>query len=103
MAVLKVTKENFEQEVLKSDKKVLLDFWASWCGPCMMVSPLVDEIAEETTEYLIGKVNVDEEPQLAQAFGIVSIPTLIVMKDGKVVKQALGARPKVDILRLLED
>ncbi len=103
MAVLKVTKENFEQEVLKSDKKVLLDFWASWCGPCMMVSPLVDEIAEETTEYLIGKVNVDEEPQLAQAFGIVSIPTLIVMKDGKVVKQTLGARPKADILRLLED
>ena len=103
MAVLKVTKENFEQEVLKSDKKVLLDFWASWCGPCMMVSPLVDEIAEETTEYLIGKVNVDEEPQLAQAFGIVSIPTLIVMKDGKVVKQTLGARPKADILKLLED
>ncbi|MBO5912080.1 MAG: thioredoxin [Clostridia bacterium] len=103
MSVLKVTRENFEQEVIKSEKKVLLDFWASWCGPCMMVSPLVDEIAEETNEYLIGKVNVDEEPQLAQAFGIVSIPTLVVMQDGKVIKQALGARPKADILKLLED
>ena len=103
MSVLKVTRENFEQEVIKSEKKVLLDFWASWCGPCMMVSPLVDEIAEETNEYLIGKVNVDEEPQLAQAFGIVSIPTLVVMQDGKVIKQALGARPKADILKVLED
>ncbi len=103
MSVLKVTKANFENEVLKSNKKVLLDFWATWCGPCMMVSPLVDEIAEETDEYVIGKVNVDEEPELAQAFGIVSIPTLVVMKDGKIVRQATGARPKADILKLLED
>ncbi len=102
MAVLKVTSANFEREVLKSEKKVLLDFWATWCGPCMMVSPFVDQIAEDTDEYLIGKVNVDEEPQLAQSFGIVSIPTLVVMKDGKIVKQATGARPKADILKLLE-
>ena len=103
MSVLKVTRENFEREVIKSEKKVLLDFWASWCGPCMMISPLVDEIAEETSEYLIGKVNVDEEPQLAQAFGVVSIPTLVVMQGGKIIKQAMGARPKADILKLLED
>ncbi len=102
MAVLTVTKENFEQAVLGSDKPVLLDFWAVWCGPCQMVSPIVDEIAEEAPQYLVGKVNVDEQPELAQAFGIVSIPTLVAMKGGKVAEQLVGARPKQEILALLE-
>lgn len=102
MSVLKVTKENFENEVVKSEKPVLLDFWATWCGPCRMVSPVVDEIAEENTDILVGKVNVDDEPELASAFGIVSIPTLVALKDGKVVNQAVGVRPKEDILALVK-
>lgn len=87
MSVLHITKENFENEVLKSDRPVLLDFWASWCGPCRMVSPIIDEIAEETTDKKVCKINVDEQPELAQAFGVMSIPTLVVTKDGEVVGQ----------------
>ena len=102
MAIVKVTSENFEQ-VKSSDKTVLLDFYADWCGPCRMVGPLVEQIAEEHPEYLICKVNVDDEPGLASQFGIVSIPTLVVLRDGKVVKQSAGAKPKHLILAMLED
>lgn len=101
MAILSVDKNNFES-VKNSDKPVLLDFYADWCGPCRMVSPLVDEIAEENPQYLVGKVNVDQEPELAQAFGVASIPMLVVMKDGKIVNQSVGARPKEQILAMLE-
>ena len=101
MAVLKVNKDIFEAQVKTSEKTVLLDFYADWCGPCRMVSPLVDEIAEEYPQILVCKVNVDENPDLASEFGIVSIPTLIVMKNGEVVEKALGARPKAGILSLL--
>lgn len=100
MSVLKVNKSNFET-VKNSNKPVLLDFYADWCGPCRMVSPLVDEIAEEKSECLVGKINVDEEPELAQAFGVSSIPTLVVMKGGKIVNQSVGAIPKEQILALL--
>ena len=100
MAYVKVTKENF-REVASSDKPVLLDFYADWCGPCRMVGPIVEEIANEHPEYVVGKINVDEEPALAQEFGVMSIPTLVVMKDGKVVRQVAGARPKAQILALL--
>ena len=101
MSVITVTKDNFDKEVLQSDKPVLLDFWAPWCGPCRMVSPIVDEIAEEHNEFKICKVNVDEEPELAQKFGVVSIPTLVVIRDGKVTGQSVGAKPKEDILEML--
>ena len=101
MAVIEIKSTNFQQEVLNSDKPVLLDFWASWCGPCRMVSPIVDEIAEERTDIKVGKVNVDEQPELAAQFGVMSIPTLVVMKDGKIVNQVVGARPKAQILSLL--
>ncbi|MCI6771746.1 MAG: thioredoxin [Oscillospiraceae bacterium] len=101
MSVFSVTKDNFET-VKTSEKTVLLDFYADWCGPCRMVSPLVDEIAEEHPEYLVGKINVDEEGELAAAFGVTSIPTLVVMKDGKVVNQSAGARPKNQILDMLK-
>lgn len=101
MSVISVTKDNFES-VKASEKTVLLDFYADWCGPCRMVSPLVDEIAEEHPEYLVGKINVDEEGELAAAFGVTSIPTLIVMKDGKTVSQSAGARPKNQILDMLK-
>ena len=94
MSVITITKENFEAEVLRSDKPVLVDFWATWCGPCRMVSPVVDEIAAEHTEVKVGKINVDEQPELANQFGIMSIPTLLVFKDGKVANQAVGVRPK---------
>ena len=103
MSVLKITNQNFESAVINSEKPVLLDFWASWCGPCRMVSPLVDEIAQENPQFLVGKVNVDEEPELEQKFGIMSIPTLVVMKGGKIVRQVTGARPKAQLLELLED
>lgn len=103
MSVLKITNQNFESAVINSEKPVLLDFWASWCGPCRMVSPLVDEIAQENPQFLVGKVNVDEEPELAQKFGIMSIPTLVVMKGGKIVRQVTGARPKAQLLELLEN
>ncbi len=101
MSVITVTKENFEQEVLRSPVPVLLDFWASWCGPCRMVSPVIDEIAEERTDIKVGKINVDEQGELAQAFGIMSIPTLVVVKDGKVARQTVGVRPKADIIDML--
>lgn len=102
MAVLTITKDNFQTEVMQSDKPVLLDFWASWCGPCRMVSPIVDEIAEESDgSYKVGKVNVDEQPELASQFGVMSIPTLIVLENGKVKNTAVGARPKESILGLL--
>ena len=101
MAVITITKENFEQEVLRSDKPVLLDFWASWCGPCRMLSPIVDEVAEKHTNVKVGKVNVDEQPDLAAQFGVMSIPTLLVFEQGKLVRQAVGARPKAGVLDLL--
>ena len=101
MAVLNVTKENFE-EIRASEKPVLLDFYADWCGPCRMVSPLVDEIAKEHSELTVGKVNVDEQPELASAFGVSSIPMLAVMKSGAVIAHAVGARPKSAILDMLK-
>ena len=101
MAVVTITKENFEQEVLQNAKPVLLDFWASWCGPCRMLSPVVDEVAEERTDVKVGKVNVDEQPELAGEFGVMSIPTLLVFEQGKLVRQAVGARPKASVLELL--
>ena len=101
MAVVTITKENFEQEVLQSAKPVLLDFWASWCGPCRMLSPVVDEVADERTDVKVGKVNVDEQPELAGQFGVMSIPTLLVFEQGKLVRQAVGARPKASVLDLL--
>ena len=101
MAVITITKENFEAEVLKSAQPVLLDFWAAWCGPCRMLSPIVDEVAEERTDVKVGKVNVDEQPDLAAEFGVMSIPTLLVFRDGKLVNQSVGARPKAGVLELL--
>lgn len=102
MSVVTVTKENFAQEVLQSDKPVLLDFWAVWCGPCRMVSPVVDEIAEENPDIKVGKVNVDEQPELAQKYGVMSIPTLIVFRDGQAVNQSVGARSKSALLSLIK-
>ena len=102
MSVLIVNKENFDS-VKNSSKPVLLDFYADWCGPCRMVSPIVEEIAEENPQYLIGKINVDKEPELAQRFRVLSIPTLTVIKNGGIKRQTTGARPKTDILALLQD
>ena len=102
MSVIQITKENFEKEVLDSEKTVLLDFYADWCGPCRMVSPIVDAIAEEHPEYKVGKINVDEQGELAQQFGVMSIPSLFVIKGGEVANQAVGARTKAQILDMLK-
>ncbi len=101
MSVLTVTKGNFQKEVVESEKPVLLDFWAPWCGPCRMVAPVLEEIAGERTDIQVGKVNVDEQPELASQFGVMSIPTLVVRKGGKPVAQSVGAMPKEEILAML--
>ncbi len=101
MSVLHITKETFQEEVLNSEKPVLLDFWATWCGPCRMIGPVLDEIAEEREDIKVCKVNVDEEPELAAQYQITSIPTLFVIKDGKITNQSLGAKPKAQILAML--
>ena len=101
MSAINVHKDNFHQEVLNSEKPVLLDFWAPWCGPCRMVVPVVEEIAREREDIKVVKINVDEQPELAAQFGVMSIPTLVVIKDGKIVNQAMGARPKNAILAML--
>ena len=101
MSAIDINKNNFQKEVMNSDKPVLLDFWAPWCGPCRMVVPIVEEIARERSDIKVGKVNVDEQPELASRFGVMSIPTLVVMKDGKIVNQSMGARPKSAILGML--
>ena len=101
MSVINIKKNNFQNEVLNSEMPVLLDFWAPWCGPCRMVGPIVDEIADERGDIKVGKVNVDEQPELAAQFGVMNIPTLVVMKGGKVVNQMVGARPKNQILAIL--
>ncbi len=101
MEIKTLTSENFETEVLKESKTVLVDFWASWCGPCRMLSPVVDQIAEERKDIKVCKVNIDEQPELAQKFNVMSIPTLLVFRDGKQVNSSVGVRPKQDILNLL--
>ena len=104
MAVIELTKQNFQSEVAESKEKVLIDFWASWCGPCRMVSPIVEEIAEESPAGVkVCKVNVDEQPELAQQFQVMSIPTLLVMNDGKPVASSVGARPKQFIVKMIEE
>ena len=101
MSAINIDLNNFQSEVMNSDKPVLLDFWAPWCGPCRMVLPIVEEIARERGDIQVGKINVDEQPELAGSFGVMSIPHLVVMKEGKVVNQAMGARPKSAILGML--
>ena len=102
MSVVTITKDNFKTEVLESERPVLLDFWATWCGPCRMVSPVVDEIAAENEGFKVGKVNVDEEEELARQFRVMSIPTLIVFREGRAVTSSVGAKPKAAILKMLE-
>lgn len=101
MSAVNINKTNFQEEVLRSDKPVLLDFWAPWCAPCRMVVPVIEEIADERPDIKVGKVNVDEQPELARQFQVMSIPTLVVMKNGKIVNQAMGARPKAAILSMI--
>lgn len=102
MSLIKITKENFEEKVMQAQERVLLDFWATWCGPCKMIAPVLEEIAQENEHITVGKIDVDEEPALAAQFGITSIPTLIVMEKGQIVTQALGYRPKDAVQKLLE-
>ena len=103
MAELKITRENFENEVMKSDIPVLIDFWAPWCGPCRMMGPIIEQMADEYEgKVKVGKVNVDEEGEVSQAFGVMSIPTIVLDKDGKIVKQAVGARPKAEVEAMLQ-
>ena len=101
MSVIHITKENFQKKVMYAEKPVLLDFFADWCGPCRMVAPIVEEISRERTDIQVGKINVDEQPELAARFQVASIPTLVVMRGGKIVKQMVGARPKAQILNML--
>lgn len=101
MSVLNITDTNFESEVLSSEQPVLIDFWASWCGPCRMLSPVIDKIADEVSDIKIGKINVDEQPELARQFGVMSIPTLVVMKNGQVTQQSVGVQPKEAILSMI--
>lgn len=101
MSVINITRNNFQNEIINSDKPVLLDFWAPWCGPCRMVGPILEEIAGERSDIKIGKINVDEQPELASKFRVMSIPTLVVIKDGKIVNQSMGAKPKNAILAML--
>ena len=101
MSVIHIDRNNFQSEVLDSDRPVLLDFWAPWCTPCRMVGPILDEIAGERSDIKVAKVNVDEQPELAGQFGVMSIPTLVVMREGRIVQQAMGARPKAQILSML--
>ncbi len=101
MSTMNITIKDFQEEVLNSRQKVLVDFWASWCGPCRMVSPIVDEIARERSDIKVVKINVDEQPELAAAYQVMSIPTLMVFKDGKVINRSMGARPKQQILEML--
>ena len=102
MSAININKNNFQNEIMDSEKTVLLDFWASWCAPCRMVVPIIEEIAGERPDIKVGKINVDEQPELASKFGIMSIPTLVVMKNGKIVKQVSGVRPKNAILEMLQ-
>ena len=101
MSVIHIDRNNFQREVLNSDRPVLLDFWTPWCAPCRMVGPILDEIAEERSDVKVAKINIDEQPELAGQFGVMSIPTLMVMKEGRIVQQAAGARPKAQILSML--
>ena len=101
MAAIELTSENFEQEVLQADKPVLVDFWASWCGPCKMLSPVIEEISEERSDIKVGKVNIDEHPELAQKYGVMSIPTVLVLKNGEEVNKSVGVVPKKALLDLI--
>ena len=101
MSAININKNNFQSEVMNSDKPVLLDFWAPWCGPCRMVAPIVEEIARERSDIKVGKINVDEQPELAARFQVMSIPMLVVLKDGRISEKAMGARPKAQILAML--
>lgn len=103
MASIQITKSNFEKEVMESGQTVLLDFWASWCGPCRMVGPIVEAVSEERTDIKVGKINVDEETELAEQYNVMSIPTLVIMKNGKVVKKEVGARGKEELLALIDE
>ena len=101
MTAININKDNFHNEIMNSDKPVLLDFWAPWCGPCRMVVPIIEEIARERSDIKVGKINVDENPELAGQFGVMSIPTLVVMKDGRIVNRSMGEKPKNAIIAML--